>query len=358
MNKERSSNIELLRIIAMLMIIAYHIWCHCISFQLSNDTMYFIQPIIYKKLFLLDIVSPFGQIANGIFILISGYFMVEKKKLDLGKISKKLLLQNVFSTIILIIGSTIVYRILRYDKAVLIGTNMFNIGSWFIGYYFAIMVIAHFYLNNLLSKFDEKKYITFLLVVFSIMSLRWSIDLIKGLSNDLAVFITGIFLYSLGGYIKRYDPFKKIKTIYIFMLILAVYGFIFVSSYNNSITNISSYGLNHGGNIQSFDNYYIVPVILAICIFELFTRIKIRNNKTINFLGASTLMIYLLHDNDFVYSLWRKVNWIELLNDSPITFVCRYLIYILGTFEVGLIIYLIYKYCEKIIKRYIKNTNK
>lgn len=39
--KPRSSNIELLRIVAMFMIILFHITCHCITVQLANaDTPY------------------------------------------------------------------------------------------------------------------------------------------------------------------------------------------------------------------------------------------------------------------------------------------------------------------------------
>lgn len=34
--KPRSSNIELLRIVAMFMIILFHITCHCITVQLAN----------------------------------------------------------------------------------------------------------------------------------------------------------------------------------------------------------------------------------------------------------------------------------------------------------------------------------
>ena len=75
--KPRSSNIELLRIVAMFMIILYHITCHCITVQLSNaDTpmvSYFTQPVFHKRLFLLDWLNTLGIISNAIFILISAH---------------------------------------------------------------------------------------------------------------------------------------------------------------------------------------------------------------------------------------------------------------------------------------------
>lgn len=84
--KMRSSNIELLRNVAMLMIVSYHIVCHCVNVQLTDkgsmerlENGLFNQPVFYKKLMLLDTFNTFGIIGNVIFILISGYFMIEKR---------------------------------------------------------------------------------------------------------------------------------------------------------------------------------------------------------------------------------------------------------------------------------------
>ena len=104
----RHSNIELLRIIAMLMIIGYHIFVHCINVQLTDPTsitelhnFWYCTPQFSKKLCLLALISPMGQIGNTVFLLISGYFMVSKKTINLGNISKKLLLQLVFAACML-----------------------------------------------------------------------------------------------------------------------------------------------------------------------------------------------------------------------------------------------------------------
>lgn len=70
----RSSNIELLRVMAMFMIVLYHIVCHCVAIQLTDSESmnrmnngFFNQPYFYKRLFLLIAISPFGQIGNAIF---------------------------------------------------------------------------------------------------------------------------------------------------------------------------------------------------------------------------------------------------------------------------------------------------
>jgi len=102
--KKRASNIELLRIIAMLMIIVHHIVAHCISTQLTDQGSIkrlgnglFSTPAFFKKIYLLSAIYPLGLTGNAIFMLISGYFMVARgKNIDLLKISKKLLMQFFF----------------------------------------------------------------------------------------------------------------------------------------------------------------------------------------------------------------------------------------------------------------------
>lgn len=45
---KRESNIELLRIITMLMIVMYHIIYHCVGEQLANASLLH-EPVVYKK---------------------------------------------------------------------------------------------------------------------------------------------------------------------------------------------------------------------------------------------------------------------------------------------------------------------
>ena len=62
----RDSNIELMRILAMLMIISYHIIIHCVNVQLVDSTSieklqngWFNNPLFYKQL----MATPFFEVA-------------------------------------------------------------------------------------------------------------------------------------------------------------------------------------------------------------------------------------------------------------------------------------------------------
>ena len=65
--KSRSSNIELLRIAAMMMIILHHMVVHCIYVQLTDASSIarmnnglFNHPFFYKKLLILASIVPSG----------------------------------------------------------------------------------------------------------------------------------------------------------------------------------------------------------------------------------------------------------------------------------------------------------
>ena len=156
MKKTRSSNIELLRIVAMFMIVLCHIVYHCVVVQLTNpasmgrtviDT--FNHPTFYKKLLMLNSIQTFGIIGNAIFILISGYFMANRSKneINMGKISKKLLLELGFASLFLVCIPPIIHH-LRPELFITMDTiSRFNSASWFVGYYFVVQLCGFLFLN-------------------------------------------------------------------------------------------------------------------------------------------------------------------------------------------------------------------
>lgn len=192
----------------MFMIILFHITCHCITVQLSNaDTpmvSYFTQPVFHKRLFLLDWLNTLGIISNAIFILISGYFMANRKgsEINLGRISKKLLLQLGFAALLLVCVPPLVHVVKPLSYMNMQGISIFNGMSWFVGYYFIVITCGALFFNTFLSKLDYEKYSAFLLILFALIQFSWSRGRIEALAAGLGTVLTGLLLYAIGGFIK------------------------------------------------------------------------------------------------------------------------------------------------------------
>lgn len=362
--KQRRSNLELLRIVAMLMIIAFHIYWHCVSGQLTDpDSMErmgngpFSVPLFYKKLLLLTVFSSFGRAANVVFMTLTGYFMVAKgREIRLIPIAKKLLLEQGYAAVLLLITSLLVFRRNPDSCTTLTEINLFNSMSWYVGYYFLVMLLARLFLNRYLEKLERKQYRLFLFALLCMTQFKWIIKLLNGVTGNLVILVTGVFLYSLGGYIRRYQPFARVRTWAIFGVIAGIYALLFLSTYAGVQDRIQDYYREASTDpfiqyIPNVGDNSIVAILLGLSLFELFRRIKMPCCRGINYLGGATFMIYLFHDNSFFYSLWDKQDWITLLCMHPIGFLLRYGIWTVRTFVYGFIAYLGYRLLCRICRK-------
>ena len=362
--KQRRSNLELLRIVAMLMIIAFHIYRHCVSGQLTDpDSMermgngLFSVPLFYKKLLLLTVFSSFGRAGNVIFMTLTGYFMVAKgREIRLIPIAKKLLLEQGYAAVLLVITSLLVFRRNPDGCTTLTEVNLFNSMSWYVGYYFLVMLLARLCLNRYLEKLERKQYRLFLFALLCMTQFKWIIKLLNGVTGDLVILITGVFLYSLGGYIRRYQPFARVRTWAIFGVIFGIYVLLFLSTYAGVQNRIQDYYREASTDpfiqyIPNVGDNSIVAILLGLSLFELFRRIKMPCCRVINYLGGATFMIYLFHDNSFFYSLWDRQDWITLLSEHPMGFLLRYGAWTVRTFLYGFIAYLGYRLLRRICRK-------
>ena len=229
--------------------------------------------------------------------------------------------------------------------------------SWFAGYYYAVILIAVLSLNNFLERIDNKGYISFLVISFALTQFSWTGSLLEGLMSGLRVLLIGIFLYAFGGYLRRYDPLSGLRTYVIFLVIIITYFLVAISAYNNTENRIESYIRNKTEdtflqNISAFPNYSIIVIIIGICLFEIFRRVHIPQNKFLNYLGQATFMVYLLHDNGFFYSIWDTQDWITLLYNYPYKFIVKLFIWSCYVFIFGVIIYTFYIILAKLFNKY------
>lgn len=346
---KRLSNFELLRVLAIIMIILVHIQIHGPQPILTADNEWFALPKIYRRLFLFEFGIPLGIIGNCLFMLISGYFMNANDHIDTGKISRKLLLQLGFATLVLMIAYCVWINFFwdetRYWETATMG--LFNNDWWFVGYYLIVIVIARVFLNNFTAKLTRTQFCSLLFTLLAVTEIGWTGRMLDSLMSEFRTLFIGVFFFLAGGYIARYNPFRKVRAYTFFLIIAATYGIRFLSAYNILSKSIDDYfkSASQGNFIQSVQgvtNYDFTVVILALCIFELFRRWRIPYNRIINFLGKSSLMTYFIHENTFFQSFYRNDCWMEALERSWVEYVCKWLQWTALAFALGLLAYSIY----------------
>lgn len=370
MENKRKSNFELLRILAMILIMTSHIFQHAISFQIFDHSYspageYFSHFVFYKKLVITYYARCFGMIGNIIFILISGYFLIDKPHINIVKQIKKILSQQLYVTIILVLSSMILlrYAIIKTNVVLL---DVFNTDWWFIGLYVFIIIFAELFINNKINT-NKESHFFYMVVCFSLLTVAQTRVILENIGGGLSSLLSGVFIYLLGGYIKKYNPFEHLRWYALLLILFFTFLIMAISYYNFTMSNINL-ALNDGseGFYQLQYEYYglhtLPCLVIGVAIFEIFNRIKMKTINIINYVAASTFIMYMAHENNLTWQFVIKIKWNELLFTGDYTHFCLYLFLVYLSFiTIGVILYSLYLLLNWLIhnnsvkKLYLKN---
>lgn len=288
--KTRNSSIELLRILAMFFVVLSHYSVHG---QLEAVDL----PLSFNRI-LLDITVT-GNLGVDIFIIISGFFLINSK-FKLNKLIK-------------LIGQVLFYSIIIYLIFVLTGLKQFDLFDfacsllpittkqyWFVTVYVTLYLL-HPFINIFLKNINKKQHIIF----FSIIIFIWSIIPTMGsrfdfYGNEFAQFV---MLYSIGAYFQLYPiNTKKEKTLSIILIVANILICIFIMFLEYRISLIRIIGVDNCGRSSIF------IILLASGLFLIFKNLKIKDSNIINTITKCTFGVYLIHDNNYVREwLWNDV---------------------------------------------------
>ena len=280
-NKIRNSNIELLRILCMFFIIMHHSFYHSqISANISNINLY----IFYCMQFL-------GKVANNLFIIITGYYMVGRE------INKKSLKNIIFKTIFYSYVILIIYLLVTHDfnYSIILHSVMplTTVNNWFVIYYILLYIsipIINILISNLTQK-QLKNTIFALIVILSIL------PMLNLLEHNYSTYLWFICVYMIGAYIKKYDYNLTIKKEASKILMVSLIGFfVFIA-----LTEMFKLELYNMVEVNS-----LITLIIPFFIFILFINKKEWYNSKVNYISSSTLGIYLIHENIAIREhLWK-----------------------------------------------------
>lgn len=301
---KKNVNIELLRVISMLMIV-YHHYYHHSGWEFPN---YFSTRTIFLR-----IVGTFGKVGVVIFVLITGYFYSQQS----FKIKKIFQLSNIarwYSIFSIGIVYFLIDRNFHLSVQEII-TAIFPIEYqtyWFLTPYIFVLLLNPFFKNYLVSLEREKKLraTVILIIVLHIPSFIGIMSQTEGyfIPNNFIVFI---YIVMVGDLIKSYQNelltiyFKYVVLFFLFSLILIIYKAIIYQPF------IIEYLPKMPGFFLT-DTESINALVFSSTLFIIIMKLKIRGQSLVLLISPLVFDVYLLHDNKFI----RPLIWGTIFNNK------------------------------------------
>lgn len=276
--EKRESNFELLRIIAMILIVAHHS-------AMYNKTIFSSFDSPFNRLLMLG-----GKLGVNIFILISAYFMVDKK----FKISRivNLIFQSIFYSLLFYIIFCC-FGLQSFDYKSFLLSSVFALFDhyWFVEYFILLLLISPL-LNIVIKNLTQKQHLIIclavaIIVLFPYVWVCFFNSILEFPGMDRFPFF--ICLYFIAGYIKKYGVSFSTKQI-VFMLIISIIYQLFSTLI----------GFREVTSAHALGNF-----LISVLIFVLFGKFKF-HSKTVNKISSHTLGVYLIHENIYVSAFWWK----------------------------------------------------
>lgn len=300
--KLRSSNLELFRIITMVLIVAHHYVVN--SGLVSAGGPVYADPLSWRSLFLL-IFGAWGKTGINCFVLITGYFMCR------SSISAKKFVK--------LLGEIMFYRIVIGAIFMISGYTPFSITgliklflplteiSTGFSAAFTVFFLCIPFLNILIGGMNEKQHIRLLLVLsFTYIFL----GTVPGFSVTMNYISWFAVLYFIASYVRIYP--KKIFSS------TKLWGFAALASATLSAASVIAcawLGTRLDRNMAyTFvtDSNTLLAVTTGLSSFMFFKNLKMKNSRFINTVAASAFGVLLIHANSDVMRQWL---WGDILHN-------------------------------------------
>lgn len=350
--KSRQSNIELLRILAIIGVVVLHFNNPALGGGLS-----YVQHGSVNFYILYALESLFMCAVN-VFMLISGYFMCERKRVDLWK-PIELIIQVILINEGLYICRTFVAHGDLSGAALL--RNLIP-ANYFVILYCAVYMVSS-YLNVLIESLSDKdcrRMIIVLILLFSVYPTLVDImgelegSSIIGLSSIGAygsqwgyTFINFAMMYMIGAYLKKCKSRlnEAGNAVLICILICCVLVLIAWARVND----VTGYLAER----TAWDYCNPVVILESVVILILFTRIDIGTIRLVNTIAKACFTVYLLHP-----AMLPFVPVAAIVNENPAIMLLKIFAYSAAIFAASWLFYLGYSFVTDPVFRLLRKNKR
>lgn len=305
----RSSNLELYRIICMMMIVAHHFALQGFAFdggplQGNDNSVNGILLILY---------GAWGKTGINCFLMITGYFMCTSK-ITLRKFVKLMGQIYFYHIVLYVIFLLTGYEIFSWAKVarILMPVRSFenNFIDCFIGFWLTIP-----FLNILVQNMTKRQHEILLTLLLSMFTILGSIPSFKVSLNYVWWF--GI-IYLAASYIRLYpQPIFNRRKFWAMITFICVFF---------SIASIVLGQKMLSGRVE-FAGYFLMSdcnkffaVTVAVSSFLWFKNLNIKYSKIINSFGAGTFGVLLIHANSEAMRTWLWKDTLDVVEKFYLPF--------------------------------------
>ncbi len=333
---ERNSNIELLRILAIIGVIVLH--------YNGNAGQGFDHVSSGINEWILYILENIFICVVDLFFLISGYFLINTNKRSLWKPIKLITQVMIFNEMIYVC-QTVAENMGEFSLKSALGVALPC--NYFIILYCVIYIISP-YLNIILHNLRPAEIKRFILIGFLLFSVYPTF--VDMLSQILGHELPGLSSIGLGGSQSGYQivnfalmyligaalqitkiQIGKNKLLFVWFLLVCLLLFWSMGSKTSSFVP---------GKTWEYCNPLIV--VEAVVTFLIFRGLKIRNSRIINVLSGASLTVFLLHSY-----LLEKCDVAEFVKGEAFIMIGHIVVVSVGIYAICFCAYAIYHFIEK-----------
>lgn len=289
---KRNSNIELLRVLAMLLIISYHALTTEIIDAQPDVTIY-----AWNQL-----LGNWGILGVDLFVIISAWFSTDQS-FRIRKVFS--IVFQTFTWVLFFVIASAVYHFLETGSISYVVQRLF-MGTlegmvqplwvrryWFITAYFYMMLLSPL-MNRMIGSFSRKSLGKILLILLFIpIYSNFQHDAVSDAMNFC-------YLYLLTGYIRRYRPrvlvrFAKPRYILLLALLCVTARLALRLPVPATLQTILHSGLSH--TFAANERHSFVMMVLALLVFYWTVSLPPRSNQAVNTVASRCLGVYMFHEN-------------------------------------------------------------
>lgn len=291
----RNSSIELLRIIAMFMILMHHFIVH-------NGYDVLKLPLGPERIFFQLVMAGGGKVGVVIFFSISAWFFLDKEQTIKYNLKRVWIMERelLFWSLILLAFYLVFDRADLGMKLMLSSFAPLSMGLWWYATAYAIFLALLPFLSKGLKALGREYHLALAATVLVIWGLTSFIPGMIGISDGFFGFI---YLFILISAYKWYtEPFTTRQ-----IWLMTGIGLGFFLLYTCASITLSLFGHNMG--IYITGDWRLPVIMVGFGMFLLFDRVTF-HNRVINRIAQSAFAVYLITD----YAASEKLLWVRLFN--------------------------------------------